>query len=303
MRVLVTGATGYVGSRVAARLTARGEAVTGSARSPARAGALPAGVAPIVLDFNEPAAWREAASEVSAVIHTAFASHDADWGRAVKAEREIIKGLIEGLAGSGGTLIVSNGTAFLGDSGQGRLAETTPVAQTHPAAARAAATAQVRGPEATGMRAIELRLASFVYGHGGSVFLPKLLAAARRDGRSIYVGDGEARTSTLHVDAAADAYLAAFDRGRAGAIYHIAAEEEPSVRDIAEAVALAAGGLPTVSVNLEEAARALDPFTAWFLTLNNCLDASLARRELGWTPGDQPSLTVDVVKGSSAAPR
>lgn len=301
MRVLVTGATGYVGSRVAERLAERGESVLGSVRAVARGGALPSRVTPVELDFDTPDAWGAATTDVDAVIHTAFASHDADWGRAVERERAVIGALVKALAGSGKTLIVSNGTAFLGDAGSERLAETASVLADHPAAPRAFATEQVRGADATGFRAIELRLASFVYGHGGSVFLPKLIAASKRDGRSIYVGDGAARTSTLHVDDAASAYLAALDRGRAGAVYHIAAEAEPTIREIPVAVSAAAGEVPVVSVDLDEATRALDPFTAWFLTLNNRLDASLAHADLGWLTGGHPPLTVDVASGSYAS--
>jgi uncharacterized protein YbjT (DUF2867 family) len=59
MKVLVTGATGYVGRRVAERLIARGEDVSGSVRHPDRAAALPDGVTTVVLDFAQPEAWGE----------------------------------------------------------------------------------------------------------------------------------------------------------------------------------------------------------------------------------------------------
>jgi nucleoside-diphosphate-sugar epimerase len=300
MKILVTGATGYVGRRVAEKLLLNGHVVTGSVRSLARADAVPIGVEPTVLDFADPEGWGTAAADVDAVIHTAFAHHDAEWSRAVAQEHAVVANLVRALDRADRTLIVSNGTLFLGDSGEGRLGEDAPVPADHPAAIRAAATAQVRVPGLK-LRAIEVRLASFVYGHGGSVFLPVLLAAAKRDGRSIYVGQGTARTSAVHVDAAADAYLAALEKGRAGAIYHVASDEQPTIKEIAEAVAVAAGGVPSVSVSLEEAAAALDPFTAMFLTVNNRLDATRARDELGWRHDDSPSLVEDVAHGSYAS--
>jgi nucleoside-diphosphate-sugar epimerase len=299
MKILVTGATGYVGRRVAEKLAAKGHEVTGSVRSLARADALPAGVQPTVLDFADPEGWGKAAADMEAVVHTAFAHHDADWGRAVAQEHAVVAALVRALDRADRTLIVSNGTLFLGDSREARLSEDAPVPADHPAAIRAAATVQVRAAGLK-LRAIEIRLASFVYGHGGSVFLPVLLAAAKRDGRSIYPEAGLARTSAVHVDAAADAYVAALERGRAGAIYHVASEEEPTIREVAEAIAMAAGGVPSVSVPIDEAASALDPFTAMFLTVNNRLDASRAHDELGWRHVGYPTLVEDVARGSYA---
>jgi nucleoside-diphosphate-sugar epimerase len=297
MKILVTGATGYVGSRVTEKLVAAGHEVTGSVRSAARTTALPAAVHPVVLDFAEPRAWADAAAEADAIVHTAFASHDADWAHAVAQEHAVLAALASALDGFDRTLIVSNGTLFLGDSGEGRLAEDA-VVPDGPLAIRAAATAQVRAPGFR-LRAIEIRLASFVYGHAGSVFLPKLVAAAKRDGYSVYIGDGQGRTSAVHVEAAADAYVAALEQGPAGAVYHIASDEEPTIREIAEAVAVATS-VPAVSVSMEEVAAALDPFTAMFLTVNNRLGASRARDELGWDHRGYASLIDDVARGSYA---
>lgn len=213
----------------------------------------------------------------------------------------MVAAMLDAMNGSDRTLIVSNGTLFLGDSGEGRLADDAPVPPDSPVAIRAAATAQVRRPDVRQLRAIEIRLASFVYGYGGSVFLPVLIAAARRDGRSIYIGDGAPRTSALNVDAAADAYVAALHRGHAGAIYHVASDEEPSIREIAEAVGTAVGGVPAVSVTLDEAGQALGPFTAMFLTVNNRLDAARTRNDLGWHHEGYATLLEDVAHGSYSA--
>lgn len=303
MKILVTGATGYVGSRVVRQLAERGHAVTGSVRNLERLSVLPQGVAGIVLNFDDSAAWGQAAEDHEVVIHTAFAAHDANFAQAVASEHAVVSAFIGALAGTGRRLILSNGTAFLGDSGTGAHSEQAAVIPDHPAAVRAASTGQAREPGADGVHSAELRLASFVYGDGGSVFLPRLIEVARRTGRSIIVGDGEARTSTLHVEDAARAYVLAAERPDASGVYHVAAEASPNVRQIAEAVAKAVGGVPVVSVDYEEAAGLLDPFTASFLLLNNRLDSSRIRRELGWIEHHQNSLLEDVGGGTYADAR
>ena len=72
----------------------------------------------------------------------------------------------------------------------------------------------------------------------------------------------------MHVDAAADAYTRALGTVGASGLYHVASELEPTIREIADAVAVAATRVPTISVDYEEAVAALDPFTALFLTVN-----------------------------------
>ena len=297
MRVLVTGATGYVGSRVATRLAARGFTVSGLVRKAARGAALPDGVVPLVADLRDIDALVGAAQGVDAVVHTAFASHGTDWFAAVELERELTEAWARALQGTSKPLLVSNGTGFYGNAGGHFLQEDEPVPPNNPAAVRALAT---RAATTTpGVHGIELRLASFVHGYGGSVFLPVLVAAARRTGRSIYVGEGKNRLSAVHVEAVANAYVAALDHGRPGHIYHVAADDSPSMRELAEAIAIGTGA-KAESVTGEEAAEVLDPFTAMFLALDNGLSSRKARCELAWSPSGWPTLLWDVAHGSYA---
>lgn len=297
MTILVTGATGYVGRRVASRLIKRGEAVVGVVRSPERASALPAGVQPLIADLVEVDRLVEAARSATAVIHTAF-DHRGDWFAGVESEKRLVSGWAEVLAGTPTRLIVSNGTGFYGDAGGRFLDESASIPADHPAAVRALSTRAATQTE--GLHGIELRLASFVYGDGGSVFLPPLMIAAQRTGRALYVGEGNNRLSSVHVDAAADAYVAALDQGRAGSIYFIASDEAPPMRDLASAIAIGSGST-ALSVTMEEAAAALDPFTAMFLALDNGLSSAKARREIGWLPAGYPGLLWDVAHGSYAS--
>jgi dihydroflavonol-4-reductase len=89
MKVLVTGVSGQVGAAVARALVARGDAVRGLVRDPARAPALP-GVSLTAGDLSQPEALAAAVKGVEAVVHCAgvvsFAPARADEQRAVNVE-------------------------------------------------------------------------------------------------------------------------------------------------------------------------------------------------------------------------
>ena len=297
--ILITGATGYVGQAACCAFLARGYRVIGLVRRAEQAAQLPSGVRPLVGDLGNPAAWMQQVTQVAVLVNAAFPSHGAGWAASVAAERRYLETLFPLLEGRVQKIVLLNGSAFLGDSGSGRLAETAPIQMDHPAAIRATNTAPATWASYP-IPTIEARLASFIYGAGGSVFLPILLDHARRTGQSLYVGEGQIQTSTLQVEVAGTACWAAA-QGTGGQTYHFAQDEEPTTRQIAEAIAQAVGPhCKAVSVDADTAAAALDPFTALFLTQNNRLDSRLARTELGWSGGYPSSLLWDVAHGSYA---
>lgn len=302
MKVLLTGATGYVGRRVAAALRRLGHEVLGTIRALDRAADLPEGASPVVGTFEHFENIVAAAASADAVVHTGFPSSPPADGlqgmlAAVDTESRFLRALVEALDGSAKPIVVSNGTIFLGDSGDGRLDEARSVIADHPGAARAAATRYVT--EASGVRGVELRLASFVYGHGGGNFVPMLRAHAVRAGWLPYAGDGQTRTSAVHVDAAAMAYVLAVMTSSARGVYHVAGDEEPSMADLTTAVTLGCGrARATRSVTADELVAHAGPQLALFMTTNNRLDASKARRELGWSHAGYPSMLWDIARGS-----
>ncbi|TMV56443.1 NAD-dependent epimerase/dehydratase family protein, partial [Thioclava sp. BHET1] len=76
MRVFLTGATGFIGSRIVPELLARGHEVLGMTRSEKGAAALRAAGAEVhMATLEEPASVAEGVSQADAVIHTAF-DHD-----------------------------------------------------------------------------------------------------------------------------------------------------------------------------------------------------------------------------------
>ena len=293
MHVFLTGASGYLGSRIATRLLAQGHEVAGLVR---RAGSAPDGVQERIGDLARPQDWTEAVREADATIHTAF-GHAEDFADAVATERGALDAMLDALRPDG-TLIATSAAGVLGDTGPTPAGDDAPVSADFPPRIRGFVEDRVRAAAPDGPRLIAMRLPVLVYGDGGSPFVPGLIEAARRDGVSRIVGDGTNRLSSVHVDDAADAYVAALNRGRRGIVYNLAAETVTG-HDLAEAVARNVGISRVEAVGLEAAQAALHPFMALLISMTFDLDATLARQELGWSP-QAASLIEDLTQGSYA---
>jgi uncharacterized protein YbjT (DUF2867 family) len=72
--ILITGATGYMGSRLAARLIARGHHVVGIARE-ASQGKLPPGCEPIIADVLDAETWKRRLRPDQTVVHLVGTPH------------------------------------------------------------------------------------------------------------------------------------------------------------------------------------------------------------------------------------
>src|SRR3989454_9889306 len=80
MSVLVTGASGLVGSHVVAALVARGEPVRALVRPASRAAVMRLGAEAVAGDVTDPAAWQAAARGVRAIVHSAaLVQRRASW--------------------------------------------------------------------------------------------------------------------------------------------------------------------------------------------------------------------------------
>ncbi|MEM1340329.1 MAG: NAD-dependent epimerase/dehydratase family protein [Bacteroidota bacterium] len=298
-KVLVLGATGYIGKEVCQTFVYNNFEVYGLIRSPSLRSQLPPKVKYIDGDFATIDNWSHHLREMDTIINAAFPSHGGDWFKAVTIEHDFLEKLFENVTNQT-QVILMNGTAFLGDSGAGSLSETAAVQQDHPAGIRAKNTSPKHWKKLHS-NVVELRFASFIYGKNGSVFLPILISEARKTGESIYVEDGKIYTSTLHVSLTGSACLAAVQYGVAGETYHFANDETPSIKTIAHAVSHCCGPkCKAISVTAEEAQDRLDPFTLLFMQQNNAINSTKARKELNWRASCDTSLLWDVAHGSYA---
>ena len=227
MHLLLTGVGGFVGSRLARLLLARGERVSGTffeekPRAP--------GVTLYEADLLDAAAMAAAvrAAAPDAVVHLAGLSHVGEsWKRMAEYFRVNVLGTENLLAAAAGRRVVVASSAEvygvvpeseqpIGE--QRQVDPRTPYALTKAAAERLA----------LGRGAVVARCFNLV-GPGQSTrfalpaFAAQLAAIARGEREAVLrVGNLSARRDFVHVDDGAEAYRLLVERGRPGEIYNLA---------------------------------------------------------------------------------
>jgi len=296
MKIFLTGASGYVGSAVAERLKGRGYEVLGLARNDeAEAKLREERIEAVRGNLEDFEILKQTAKDSDAVIHTAFSHGFDDYDDAVKLDREVIKTFAEALTQTNKPLIVTSSSAVLGDT-RGNLAdEDYPFGETSPRKFRGEAERDVLQLSSKGIRPIVLRLPLFVYGQAGSSFLPFVINQAKQNGAAFYIESGEQKVSAVHIRDVADLYFTALDTGTAKGLYNVASESV-SMREMNESV----GRLLNVPARSLSAEKAKEKFGKMFdfLSINNELDASKAKRDLKWSPADYHSILDDIENGS-----
>lgn len=288
MRVLVTGATGFVGSAVVRALRADGHEVTGLVRDPARAGALTAtGARPVQGDMREPAGYVPLVEGVDAVVHAAQLAvpgrlTPARSRQLFAADALMTRSLADACVRHGRRLVYTGGCFDWGDRGEEWIDETTPLAPSPMGVGHARQAADLaERHRADGLDVVRLSPA-FVYGPGG-LFASAFVDQARA-GRLRCIGPGRNWWSCVHVDDLAAAYVAALRSAPAGSAYAVADEEPLRLRELTD-LTTDALGRPRVGTA---------PPALISLVLGRTLTASLVtsfriradriRDELGWAP-------------------
>lgn len=298
MNIFLTGATGYIGSIVARRLKETGHTVFGLARSESSAQKLKAlQMKPVLGTLQDREKLIEAARKSDGVIHTAFIHDYSDFTGAVKTERDVISAFVEALAGSGKPFIATSGTGLLGDTGDRIIDDSDSFEFQGELAGRAAAEQDIVRAAQQNIRSVVLRLPIYVYGHGGSQFIPLLINDAKQVGEARYVEPGNFKYCAVHVDDAAELYIQALHNGKAGSIYHAVSETGITNKAISEAIAKMLG-CQIARLSREEAIQAWGVALTTFLAINNQASSSKAEKELGWKPSAQTTMLEDIEQGS-----
>lgn len=290
MRVFVTGATGFIGSRVVKELIAAGHQVIGLCRSEDKASALAATGAEVYRgSIADPESLKDGAARSDGVIHLAFNHDFSRFVQNCEDDRPVIQALGDVLAGSNRPLIVTSGTGLANTVPNEPAKEDNAIisASVHPRAASEEAAAVVA---AQGVNVSVVRLPQ-VHDPARQGLITPLIAMYREKGVCAYVGDGLNRWPSAHVTDVAKLYQLAFEKAKPNAKYHAVAEEGVSLRSIAEAIGRRLN-LPVKSVSQEE----VPEYFGWLARFaGHDVPASSAqtRKQLGWEPTG-PGLIADL---------
>jgi nucleoside-diphosphate-sugar epimerase len=290
-RILVLGATGYVGNAVLAHLLEAGEEVVALLR-PGAAAALPSAVVTRHGDLTDPDSLRAAVTDdVAAVVHLAPPTGNE------AVDSAALEALIEALAPSRGALVYTSGAWVLGRT-DGRAADEEsdpdPLELVH---YRPRLEAQVTAAAGRGVRSVVIR-PGVVHGRGGGI--PAMLVAlAGQHGSGLHIGTG-VRWSMVDVDDLADLYVLALHRADAGQILHGVAEQGVDTRELARAAAAAANVSGVREWPLDQARADLGREFADALACDQLISAATTMALLDWRPR-RPGAVADLAEGSYRA--
>lgn len=312
-RIVVTGATGFLGGAVARRLRATRPAVELLAlgRNPARGAALQAdGIAFARLDLTDASAVACTLRGGDVVVHAAALS--SPWGlypafhaANVVASNNVVAACVQ----AGATRLVHVSTPGIYHDGTPRrgIREDDPLpmrAINHYVATKRESEQRVLAAAAAHQLPVLALRPRAIFGPGDTAILPRI-AQALQAGRMRRIGDGDCMIDMSYIDNVVDAVLLAADapRGLSGRAYNISNGEPVRIWDVIDRLADALG-VPRprqhisrrkallVAGMLETGYRTFAPmreppllrYGVDLLSVDMTLDIGRARDELGYRP-------------------
>jgi nucleoside-diphosphate-sugar epimerase len=283
MKIFVTGAAGYIGGSVAARLAGAGHDVRGLVRSHEKAEAVRRfGIEPVLGDLDDGALLAAEAGRADGVVNAASSDH-----------RGAVEAFVGALAGTGKALLHTSGSSIVGDDARGEFSdavfeEDTPIEPTGGRAARVAIDRFVAGAAAErGVRSAVL-CNTLIYGtglgpHEDSIQIPALVSQAKKSGVPRHVGRGLNVWSTVHVEDVADLYRLVLENPEARGFMFVE-NGEASFRDMVAAIGRRLGLGEPQPWPIEDAIREWGPDRATYALGSNSRVRGRRAQAFGWTP-------------------
>lgn len=284
MKIFITGAAGYIGGSLAARLLAEGHTLSGLVRSAQVAPQLRLrGIEPVIGTLDDVEVLTQAAQAADAVIQAASADHAGS-----------VVTLVTALERSGKPFIHTSGSAIVADHADGAHAAARPISEDdhfEPVPYRRARVDMNRYLRRAaldkGVRAMVI-CPSMIYGLGrglrtDSDQIPKLIGLSRQVGAGVYFGQGLNRYSNVHIDDLAELYVLALAKAPGGSFF-FAENGHNSFREIAAMISQHLGWAGrTISLPVEEVVAQFGEAGRLGVASNSHV-AALAARRLGWSP-------------------
>ncbi len=296
MRVFVAGASGAIGKPLIRKLVAAGHEVTGTTRKQASAGRIEAaGAEAVICDCLDPVAVERAvAAARPEVIVSELTSlpreydlRKIDYGPTNRLRVEGGHNLIAAGRKAGARRYLSQSIAFVYEPQGGWVKdEAAPTYHEAPgkfgSGLEATMLSEREALDGGGMEGLVLRYGQ-LYGAGTYFAADGSIAGQVRSRRFPLIGKGDAVFSFVHVDDAADATVAAVDRGASG-IYNVVDDDPAPMRDWLPVYAEAIGAKPPFRVPVFLARLLGGKAAAAMGTSLRGASNEKAKRELGWQP-------------------
>ncbi len=275
MKILVTGATGYAGSRIAAALSRDGHAVLGLTRSADDRSLAAIEVTPVVGDLARPDSWRDHLRDVDAVVHVVL-----DLGDPVGSDRRLFAELLaaQGDDGRRRHLVYTTGISAYGRTGLALMDETTPGNPASPLHFRFRLERELGD---SGLSHTVVR-PGFLYGGAAGTSMTGQWFAAAEEGHAVFHGDVAKRWSWIHVEDLAAAYTAVLrDPARFdGETFVVADDQRLRAIDVQREALRAAGFTGEVALATAEEGGVLHLAA----DQDELVSSAKAHRLLGWRP-------------------
>lgn len=238
MRILVSGASGLIGSALVARLQADGHAVTALSRRAPHSGKL-------VIQWDPMAGRGPAAPDLEgfdAVVHLAGRNIATRWSEKRKAEIRIsrVRGtqlLAESLAGLSippRVLISASAVGYYGDCGGETLSEESPAGKDFLAGVCAEWEAATNPAAEKGIRVVNIRTGVVLSARGGA--LAKMLPAFKM-GMAGRIGSGNQYISWIELDDLTSAVLFCIEQASLRGPVNTVSPEPVTNRELTETLA------------------------------------------------------------------
>ncbi len=290
MKVALTGATGFIGSHVLTEVQGHGHEVTALVRDHEQADVVAArGATPVVVDLSDRSTVVSVLNAVDGAVHTASPGDETS----ADLDSAVVDAAIDAFAGSGKPYLHISGAWIYGSNLS--ITEESPL--NSPALVAWKDPIDSRVVDARAMRGVVI-VSSLAYGDGGGG-IPGLLLNSPRDdeGNLIMLGTGQQHWATVHVADLADFFRRVLEDESARGYYIIGNGLNPTVAELTEAAAVAAGAPGAVPGSDDEARARLGDYFAEVLLLDQSTAAKRANAELGWSPS-RPGLVDEFRQGS-----
>jgi len=290
MKVALTGGAGFIGSHVLTELHEHAHEVTALVRNDAQADEVAAsGATPSVVDLYDRPAVAKLFGAADGAIHTASPGDDTS----ADLDSAVVDAAIDAFAGSGKPYLQISGGWIYGTNSS--ITEDSPINAPVMVSWREPIERRVLG--ANNMRGVVI-VSGIAYGDGGGG-IPGLLLGSPRDddGNLIMVGTGRQHWATVHAADLADFFRRVLEHDSARGRYVIGDGSNPTVAELTDAAAVAAGAPGAVPGSDGEARARLGDSFAEVLLLDQGTAAAKARSELDWRPS-RPSLVDEFRRGS-----